>query len=96
VSDHIWKTFDALYKTLYGHGRRIEDLETRITALERSLRDRQPEAEVYAERPVLHVVEPEEQPRCPRCERHHSAELPCVPADEAWARHADDAEGVPA
>jgi hypothetical protein len=40
MSDHIWETFDALFKTAQMQARRIEDMETRITELERQLRER--------------------------------------------------------
>jgi hypothetical protein len=40
MSDHIWETFDGLFKTVYGQGRRVEELEARITDLERRLAER--------------------------------------------------------
>jgi len=40
MSDHIWETFDGLFKTVYGQGRRVEELEARITDLERRLQER--------------------------------------------------------
>lgn len=91
-----WDLFTDLCKQLHAAVRRVEDLESRCTKLERQLRDRDPEAQVYAERPVLRVVEPEGQPRCPNCERHHDPQLPCAPVDEAWVTFADDVTGVPA
>ena len=40
MSDHIWETFDGLFKTVYGQGRRVEELEARIVDLERRLAER--------------------------------------------------------
>ena len=40
MSDNIWETFDGLFKTVYGQGRRVEELEARITDLERRLQER--------------------------------------------------------
>lgn len=40
MSDYIWETFDDLFKTVYGHGRRVEELETRVADLERRLQER--------------------------------------------------------
>lgn len=37
MSEHIWETFDAMYKTAHAQGRRIAELEERIVALERRL-----------------------------------------------------------
>lgn len=39
--EHIWETFDGLFKTLYRQGRRVEELETRIAHLERRLQERE-------------------------------------------------------
>ncbi len=40
MSDHIWETFDSLFKTVYRQGRRMEELEARIVALESRLQER--------------------------------------------------------
>jgi BMFP domain-containing protein YqiC len=40
VSDFIWETFDSLFKTVHAHGRRVEELEARITDLEQRLNER--------------------------------------------------------
>ena len=40
MSDHIWETFDGLFKTVHRQGRRVEELEARITDLERRLAER--------------------------------------------------------
>lgn len=40
MSEHIWETFDSLYKTVHRQGRRVEELETRLAELERRLNDR--------------------------------------------------------
>ena len=40
MSDHIWDTFDSLFRTVYRHGRRVEELEARIALLERRLAER--------------------------------------------------------
>lgn len=34
MSEHIFETFDQLFKTVHRQGRRIEELEQRIAALE--------------------------------------------------------------
>lgn len=34
MSEQIWETFDALYKTCHRQGRQIDELEQRIKALE--------------------------------------------------------------
>jgi hypothetical protein len=36
-TDYIWETFDSLFKTVYAHGRRVEELEARIADLEQRL-----------------------------------------------------------
>ena len=41
MSDYIWETFDGLFKTVYAHGRRVEELEARIADLEQRLNERQ-------------------------------------------------------
>jgi len=38
--DHIWETFDSLFKTVYRQGRRVEELEARIADLEARLKER--------------------------------------------------------
>lgn len=40
MSDHIWETFDGLFKTVHRQGRRVEELEARIADLERRLAER--------------------------------------------------------
>ena len=40
MSDHIWETFDGLFKTVHRQGRRVEELEARISDLERRLAER--------------------------------------------------------
>jgi len=40
MSDHIWETFDGLFETVHRQGRRVEELEARITDLERRLQER--------------------------------------------------------
>lgn len=40
MSDFIWETFDSLFKTVHAHGRRVEELEARITDLEQRLNER--------------------------------------------------------
>ena len=40
MSDHIWETFDGLFKTVHRQGRRVEELEARIVDLERRLAER--------------------------------------------------------
>lgn len=35
--EEIWETFNGLFKTVHAQGRRIEDLESRVTTLERRL-----------------------------------------------------------
>jgi BMFP domain-containing protein YqiC len=37
VTEHIWETFDGLFKTVYRQGRRVEELEARLADLERRL-----------------------------------------------------------
>jgi BMFP domain-containing protein YqiC len=49
MSDHIWETFDGLFKTVHRQTRRVEELEARITDLERRLAER---AAVAAVNPV--------------------------------------------
>ena len=42
MSDYIWETFDGLFKTVHRQSRRVEELEARITDLERRLAERTP------------------------------------------------------
>ena len=58
-TEYIWETFDSLFKTVYRQGRRMEELEARIVALESRLQERaaaqqpktlEPVAEMPAER----------------------------------------------
>ena len=53
MSDHIWETFDGLFKTVHRQGRRVEELEARIVDLERRL----------AERAAVTAVNPVQQPK---------------------------------
>jgi BMFP domain-containing protein YqiC len=39
VSEYIWETFDSLFKTVHRQGRRVEELEARIAALEERLKE---------------------------------------------------------
>ena len=55
MSDHIWETFDGLFKTVYGQGRRVAELEARIVDLERRLAERPPTAAA--------AVNPVQQPK---------------------------------
>ena len=59
--EHIWETFDGLFKTVYRQSRKVEELETRIASLERRLQERdgaaagaerQPAERVLTELPV--------------------------------------------
>ena len=45
MSEYIWETFDGLFKTVYGQGRRVEELEARIADLERRLNERVAQAQ---------------------------------------------------
>ena len=38
--EYIWETFDSLFKTVHRQGRRVEELEARIVALESRLNER--------------------------------------------------------
>ena len=40
MSEHIWETFDSLFKTVHRQGRRVEELEARLESLERRLEER--------------------------------------------------------
>lgn len=37
VTEHIWETFDDLFKTVHRQGRRVEELESRLAELEKRL-----------------------------------------------------------
>jgi BMFP domain-containing protein YqiC len=39
-TEYIWETFDSLFKTVHRQGLRVEELEARITDLERRLDER--------------------------------------------------------
>ncbi len=39
MSEYIWETFDSLFKTVGRQGKRVEELEARITDLERRLNE---------------------------------------------------------
>ncbi|MGB8509476.1 MAG: hypothetical protein WCD76_13895 [Pyrinomonadaceae bacterium] len=61
TTEHIWETFDSLFKTVYRQGRRVEELEARVIDLEQRLQERaaaassiqQPKAvETYTEMPA--------------------------------------------
>ena len=56
MSDHIWETFDGLFKTVHRQGRRVEELEARIVDLERRLAERAGAA-------ATAVVSPAQQPK---------------------------------
>ena len=55
--EHIWETFDSLFKTVYRQGRRVEELEARIANLERRLQESEagPGVERQAERVVAEM-----------------------------------------
>ena len=40
MSDAVWETFDSLFKTVHRQGQRIEELETRLSDLERRMQER--------------------------------------------------------
>ena len=40
MTEHIWETFDSLFKTVHRQGRRVEELEARVVELERRLSER--------------------------------------------------------
>ena len=44
-TEFIWETFDSLFKTVHRQGRRVEELEARIVALERRLAERNAQAQ---------------------------------------------------
>ena len=41
MSEHVWETFDGLFKTVYRQGRQVAALEERIADLERRLQQQQ-------------------------------------------------------
>ncbi len=53
--EHIWETFDGLFKTVYRHGRKVEELEARIAHLERRLQEREGPAEKQTERALAEM-----------------------------------------
>jgi hypothetical protein len=58
MSDYIWETFDSLFKTVYGQGRRVEALEARIADLEQRLNERQAaQQKPQAQQPISAVSE---------------------------------------
>ena len=58
MSDYIWETFDSLFKTVYGQGRRVEALEARIADLEQRLNERSAtQQKPQAQHPVSAVSE---------------------------------------
>jgi BMFP domain-containing protein YqiC len=38
--EYIWETFDSLFKTVHRQGRRVEELEARLSELERRINER--------------------------------------------------------
>ena len=40
MTEHMWETFDSLFKTVHRQGRRGEELEARVVELERRLGER--------------------------------------------------------
>lgn len=58
MSDAIWETFEALFKTVHRQGRMVEELEGRVAELERRLKERARVVEGTAEPPArLALVE---------------------------------------
>ena len=51
MSEHIWETFDGLFKTVHRQSRRVEELEARITDLERRLAERSTAGAAAAQQP---------------------------------------------
>ena len=57
-TEYIWETFDSLFKTVYGQGRRVEALEARIADLEQRLNERQAaQQKPQAQQPISAVSE---------------------------------------
>ena len=57
MSEYIWETFDGLFKTVYAHGRRVEELEARIADLERRLNERGAASQPQKTQPISAVGE---------------------------------------
>ncbi|HYN85099.1 MAG TPA: hypothetical protein VER32_07605 [Pyrinomonadaceae bacterium] len=57
MSEHIWETFDSLFKTVHRQGRRVEELEARIVDLERLLRERDAATATAEQRPNERLAE---------------------------------------
>ncbi|HEX5708505.1 MAG TPA: hypothetical protein VFX96_14475 [Pyrinomonadaceae bacterium] len=57
MSEHIWETFDSLFKTVHRQGRRVEELEARIVDLERILREREAAAAQSEQRQAERLTE---------------------------------------
>lgn len=95
MDEHVAEAFDNLFKALHRQGRRVEELEARVVELERRLSPN-PESEVFGERHVVRISEPDQSNLCQACDHFHSAELPCVPVDEAWRIFGGDFENVSA
>jgi len=53
VSDHIWETFDSLFKTVHRQGRRVEELEARVIDLERCLNERNAKQQTTQQQPHI-------------------------------------------
>ncbi|MDQ3255774.1 MAG: hypothetical protein M3R15_18065 [Acidobacteriota bacterium] len=58
MSEHIWQTFDDLFKTVYRQGRRVEELEARIAVLEGHRQERDTNlASAQSPRPLEQISE---------------------------------------
>lgn len=79
-----WELWDGLRRQIEADGARIKELEMRVESMLRERSARQSEADTFGAYPLLHIPDPDPQPLCPDCEKPHSPELPCAPADEAW------------
>lgn len=55
--EEVWNMFDALFKTAHAQGRRIEELENRILAVERRLAEQSAELSTLNERNGLRLVD---------------------------------------
>ena len=53
MSDHIWETFDSLFKTVHRQGRRVEELEARVIDLERCLNERNAKQQTTQQQPHI-------------------------------------------
>jgi BMFP domain-containing protein YqiC len=64
-SEFIWETFDSLWKTVNRQGRRVEELEARVVALESRLAERSAATTAVEEKravqPVAHADFPVER-----------------------------------